>query len=535
MKTSATIVALLIVVTACQPTLLAPQPSPPQAALSQPTATPRPQPPLPVTVTLAPGPVGKPAPASGALPASDLFDVAWNDRSLFRSGLIPDEQSVLDQQPGASVYHLDLRIDDSLTQVTGRQEVRYTNNEDVALDEIALRLFPNLTGGSTTVSNLLVNGQPATPRYTQQDSVLFAPLPEPLLPGEQAVLALDFTVAVPTDPASSNYGTFAFLEDVLALAHVYPMIAVYDDEGWNTEIAPPEGDVVYADASYYLARVTAPADLTVITSGTTLQQEQGDGEQTLLIAAGPARDFYLAASPRYQVVSQQVGETTVNSWAPAEAQEGARQAAAVAAQALQAFGKRFGPYPYSELDLVSTATSALGVEYPGIIALTDRIYDRDLGQYLESTTAHEVAHQWFYNLVGNDQVDEPWLDEALTQYATLLYFGDQYGTAGAQNFRESLQSRWQRSDGEQIPIGLPVAAYSAGGEYAGTYGSIVYGRGPLFFEALRDEMGQETFDAFLRDYVQSQRWGIATTESLRALAEQHCDCDLEALFEEWVY
>jgi aminopeptidase N len=84
-------------------------------------------------------------------------------------------------------------------------------------------------------------------------------------------------------------------------------------------------------------------------------------------------------------------------------------------------------------------------------------------------------------------------------------------------------------------VGLPVAAYSEGGLYPGTYGSIVYGRGPLFFEALRDEMGHEAFDAFLRDYYQSHRWGIATTESLRALAEQHCGCDLEALFEDWVY
>jgi aminopeptidase N len=346
---------------------------------------------------------------------------------------------------------------------------------------------------------------------------------------------MDFGIDVPTDVASSNYGTFAYLEDVLALAHPYPMIAVYDDEGWNTEIAPPEGDVVYADASYYLAKITAPADLTVVTSGVALAKERTDGVQTLTFVAGPARDFYLAASPGYQVVTRQVGETTVNSYAPAHLQEGAWQVADVAARAVESFNARFGPYPYREMDLVSTATSALGVEYPGIMALTERIYDREFGQYLESTTAHEVAHQWFYNVVGNDQVDEPWLDEALAQYATLLYFGDQYGLAGEQGFRESLEGRWERSDGDKIPVGLPVAAYSEGGLYPGTYGSIVYGRGPLFFEALRDEMGQDAFDAFLRDYYERYQWGVATTEGLRALAEQHCDCDLEALFQEWVY
>jgi len=449
--------------------------------------------------------------------------------------LVAAAQDALDEQPGASVYHLNLNIDDSLTQITGWQEVRYTNREDVALEEIAFRLFPNLTGGSTVVSNLVVDGQPAESRYAQEDSVLFARLPQPLQPGEQTVIGMDFVVTVPTDAASSNYGTFAWLEDVLALAHPYPMIAVYDDEGWNTEIAPPDGDVVYADASYYLAQITAPADLTVVTSGVTLDRQQVGDSQTLAVAAGPARDFYLAASPNYQVISRQVGETTINSYAPAKLKGSAAEVVDISAQTLEALAARLGPYPYSELDLVSTATSALGVEYPGIIALTTDIYGRGFGGYLESTVAHEVAHQWFYNLVGNDQVDEPWLDEALTQYATLLYFGDEHGPAGAQAFRASLEGRWEHSDGEKIPVGLPVAAYSQGGQYPGTYGAIVYGRGALFFEALRDEMGQEAFDQFLADYVQTHRWGIATTASLRALAEQHCGCDLEALFEEWVY
>ena len=523
---------LLLALTACRPALTRP------AAMSSPqaTATARPQ----ATATLAPGLPAKPAPAAtgtadAAAAVSTLFGLAWDDRAAFAQGLIASEQGALADLATASVYHIDLHIDDSLAQATGRLEVRYTNRETAALEEIVFRLFPNLTGGSMTVTNLRVDGAPVTPGYAQEDSVLFVPLPEALQPGQQAVISMDFDVVVPTDAASSNYGTFAYLEDVLALAHAYPMIAVYDDEGWNREIAPPDGDVVYADASFYRVQVTAPARLTVVTSGTTLAQQQVDERQVLTVVAGPARDFYLAASPNYRVVSRQVGETLVNSYAPARLKSSAREVADVAAQALESLTARFGPYPYRELDLVSTATSALGVEYPGIIAITDDIYGRAFGQYLESTVAHEVAHQWFYNVVGNDQVDEPWLDEALTQYATLLYFGDQHGPAGAEAFRASLQGRWEHSDGAKIPVGLPVAAYSEDGQYPGTYGSIVYGRGAIFFEALAEVMGQEAFDAFLVDYVQTHRWGIATAESLRALAEQHCGCDLEPLFQEWIY
>ncbi len=533
-------VVVTLALTACQPLQApAPQPAPPAPlpsparARSEATVLP----PLPRPAPQQTGDTDAPANPNerAPLPVSTIFDLDWDARAPFRVGLVASEQGALEDQPGASVYHISLRIDSSLTRVDGWQEVRYTNNEVVALDEVAFRLFPNLTGGYTTVSNVTIDGQPVTPGYAQEDSVLFVPLVQPLQPGEQTVIGMDFDVAVPADVESSNYGTFAYLDDVLALAHAYPMAAVYDDEGWNTEIAPEEGDVVYADASYYLVQVTAPADLTVVTSGVTLDQQRAGDVQRLTVAAGPARDFYLAAGEAYEVVSKQVGETTVNSYAPARLRAGAEQAAEIAAAALEAFGRRFGPYPYTELDLVSTATSALGVEYPGIIALNDAMYGRPSGRLLESTVVHEVAHQWFYNVVGNDQVDEPWLDEALSQYATLLYYVDRRDAAGERAFYESLQGRWEFADGEKIPIGLPVAAYTEAGPYSRTYGAIVYGRGALFFEALRDEMGQEAFDEFLYDYAQTHWWGIATAESLRALAEQHCGCDLAALFEEWVY
>jgi aminopeptidase N len=148
---------------------------------------------------------------------------------------------------------------------------------------------------------------------------------------------------------------------------------------------------------------------------------------------------------------------------------------------------------------------------------------------MEGTVAHEVGHQWFYNLVGNDQLDDPWLDEALTQFATLQYFTDEYGVPGENGFRASLEDRWARVDRAEIPIGLPVA------EYDGTYGAIVYGRGPLFFVALREEMGKEAFDAFIREYTAEHSWGIATPELLQSLAEEHCACQLDGLFNEWVY
>ncbi len=132
--------------------------------------------------------------------------------------------------------------------------------------------------------------------------------------------------------------------------------------------------------------------------------------------------------------------------------------------------------------------------------------------------------------MGNDQLDEPWVDESLTQYITYLYYVDTYGAGNAEGFRQSFIDRWNRVDNEKIPIGMPAGEYE-GAEYSG----IIYGRGPLFFEALGEEMGAEAFGAFLRDYYQSNKWGIASGAALKELVEQHCDCDLTPLFDEWIY
>ncbi len=515
--------------------------TPTPTATPFPTATPEPAatPALPAERTV----VSVPSPVPTRV-ASHLFDIAWDDRTIFREGLIETEQEVLDRLPGASVYHIDLQIPDDLLLLRGSEQVRYTNQENQPLNEVYFRLFPNILGGEATVSAVEVNGEGVEPVYELYDSAMRVPLATTLQPGEQAVIQMDFTVKVPRE-MDYNYGLFGYFDGVLVLNEFYPVIPVYDDEGagpepaegWNVEVPSPNGDITYFDASLYLVRVIAPVNLTVVASGIVVSREHEADNQVLTFATGPARDFYLAASENYAVISETVGETTVNSYALPERADGAELTLEFATGALKSYNERFGLYPYTEFDVVSTPMQALGMEYPGIVAIALNLYDprEEFSGFpsqvmLEGTVAHEVAHQWFYNAVGNDQVDEPWLDEAVVQYATGLYYGDVYDERAGRDWRDSWYDRWDRVGRADIPIGMPVEAYK-GREY----GAIVYGRGPLFLEALAEEMGQETFGEFLRDYYESYKWGIGTSDAFRQLAEHYCQCDLTALFEEWVY
>ena len=513
--------------------------TPPSATAAPPTtaavtATATSSDPLPAEAGPSPQPAATVAEPSPAIP--EAADRDWSDRDVYRSGLIDAAQGVLDELEGATVYHIDLEILNDRTHLVGHETVYYTNREELPLEEVYFRLFPNIAGGEATVSSLVADELPLDPVYELDDSSLRLPLAKPLSPGDLVTIEFDFAVTVPTG-LGGHFGLFGYTEGVLALDEVYPLIPVYDDESWNVD--PPDGigDSTYLDASFYLVTVRAPSELVLVASGVSVEEEDEDGYQVVTFAAGPARDFYLAASERYEMVSATVGKTTVNSYAFPEHRESSEYALRVAATALAGFNARLGAYPYTELDVLAVPMNAGGIEYPGAIGMALALYDEDAQVsglpsrvVLESATAHEVAHQWFYNVVGSDQVDDPWLDEAVVQYATWLYYVDMYGRQAAQGYRDSWVQRWERTDRASVPIGMAAREYELS-----EYGAIVYGRGPLFVEALSEEMGSDVFEAFLRDYYETHLWSIATPETFRSLAEEHCACDLGDLFDEWVY
>jgi hypothetical protein len=474
--------------------------------------------------------------AATEIPKLDPFELDFGDRSVFESNLVSGEQGILDDSDGFSTYHMDLEIADDLSTASGRMEVRYTNNEPVPLQEVYFRLYPNIVGGSSQVSNLKVNGSDNGSFLEFADSALRVPLPAPLESGGQVTISMDFEIGIPTE-MGGNYGLYGYFDNVLVMDEFYPTIPVFNDEGWNVEIPPQNGDFPNNDSSYYVVRIIAPEEWALVASGVVINERLDGKQQIKTYAAGPARDYYIAASDDFEVVTQTQGEVTVNSYALSDGMDGAKLGLKFALNSLLSFGERYGEFPYTELDVVSTPMLALGVEYPGVTAIAMPLYDVEGSDFgipntalLESVVAHEVGHQWFYNTVGNDQIDEPWLDEAITQYVTGMYYVDTYGPSNFLGYRSSWFDRWGRVENADIPIGLPA------GDYTGVeYGAIVYGRGPIFVEELSEVMGLSVFDAFMMDYYQTFKWGRSTTIEFQNLAEDHCDCELDDLFEEWVY
>ncbi len=486
--------------------------APPSPASSPSAPTPTP-PPASTPSTPVPTPVPLPTPTFTPVP---LPEVCLRQRFAADIGACH----------AASVYDIRLTVDPRSAQVMGQQQVRYTNAEGQPLSDLYLRLFPNTPayGGSMTVTHLLLDGTPISPLVELDGSALRLPLEPPLAAGRMLTLSMAFTVEVPTTGVA-GHGLFSYVDGIMALPTVYPIIPVYNDEGWNVEIAPAHGDDIHTDVSSYQVQVTAPSNLNVVASGVCLTLRGG----VWSCNAGPMRDFVLILGDRYRRAARLVEDVVVNSYFFAEHERAGQRAVEVAADALVAFTDLFGEYPYAELDVVATPNWLGGMEYPGLVVIEDRIYPS--GGQLEWLVAHEVAHQWWFGVVGSDQVDTPWLDEALTQYSTVLYYERTYGSDRAAGILQDFLQTYRDlvRAGRDRPAGLSAASYDSS-----LYWDVVYRKGALYFHSLREAVGDETFFDILQAYYERHRYQIATPDTFLETVEDVTGDRYIALYEQWI-
>jgi hypothetical protein len=525
------LIVALLVGGACRWTL-APVPTATPAPF--PTAEPTPSPALEPTAT-----VGVQPDTPTAKPTAPPPSVEFDDLTPFQEAMIPDARRDVTPLEGLTHYYIDVTVDPSTLDggqspsLKGLERLLYTNMETVPLASLYLRLFPNTPsfGGGMTVDEVILNGQPISTTLESQGAALSVPLEPALLPGEEVDLALRFRAHVPPN-LDFGYGVYSYYHGVLALAGFYPMVPVYDAQDWHIEIAPPLGDVVYSDVALYLVRITAPQQMVVVTSGSILERrDNGDGTATWTAASGPMRDFYLVMAPDFQKVSSQVGQTTINSYYLPGHEAGGRRVLAYASEAFTVYSEAFGIYPYAEFDVVQAPTTAGGIEYPGAVVIASGLYDQ-VGGFTEHATAHEVAHQWWYSLVGSDQVNTPWLDEALTNYSVAFYWEATLGKERADEIVAQFYENPYRAEvaaGRDRPVDGPTSSFDAG-----NYSTIVYAKGPLFFRALRQRVGDETYMRIMRIYLQRYKYKIATPADFLAVAEEVSGQPVDDLYQKWI-
>jgi hypothetical protein len=457
--------------------------------------------------------------------------------------LLPKAQKDLPGLLPLNQYAIDVTLNMDQT-FAGQMQVAYTNREAVSLDSLVFRLFPNggasYGNGSLVVSEITVDGEPAQTSLSLDDSVLEVKLSQALAVGGVTNICMDFAGSVPVDyggEETAAYGIYNYSQNVLALGGWYPILAMHDEGGWQLNPASFLGDSVTSDMALYTVNIMTGSEQVLAATGVQVgEQKEGELVQHQY-ASGPVRDFFIISSPDFKIKSQVVDGTTIKSYYLPGQEPGGTYGLAVAAEAVKAFNDRFGAYPYIELDVVDAPMrNAGGVEFPGIILIESSRYDEPEGSVFINTVAHEVAHQWWYNVVGNDVIDEPWLDEGLTTYSAGIYFEEAYGTEGYQGVAEY----WQQYYDKAVQANRDAAVthsltYFENSDEPGMYGPIVYGKGALFFYELRKEIGDKAFFSGLQAYYQQFKYQIATGADLLGIFEVTSGRQLDAFYQEWLY
>ncbi len=437
--------------------------------------------------------------------------------------------------PNVPSYDIKLELDLKNASYTGSEKVEYTNLSDTGLESIYFRLFPNSKktygNGSLDVFSVKTDGSDTFTLLSVEDSVLEVMLPEKLDPGENITLSLDFKGKVPVDFSGGGYGIFNYTKNIMTLAGWFPILAVYDENGWSIDPASDIGDSVYSETSNYSVAITVQSGLSFATTGILRNIEKSADNRTVYsFEAGLVRDFMIVASSEYKVLSQNIDEIRINAYYLPGSEKKARDTIKISSAAVDIFNNRFGDYPYTELDVIEDPLGRLiGVEFPNSVLINPSFFSDPIG------ISHEIAHQWWYGVVGNDVIADPWLDEALATYSSVIYFEEAESKQAAQNVLQYYEQEYQKivdADADGSVSG--DMAYFEDRD-AEQYTVIVYFKGALFLDALRKDIGDEAFFNALQDYYQNKKFQIAGPTDLLDSFEKASGKELDGLFQKWLY
>ncbi|MCY4412689.1 MAG: M1 family metallopeptidase [Caldilineaceae bacterium] len=440
-------------------------------------------------------------------------------------------------------YEIEFTLSEDLIFLQGSAHIRVPNTSADPWTHLVFRLYPALDhyGGDFSIQNVTVEGSTAPFIYLDQNTAIRVDLPRALLRGQTTTVYVSWLLRIPhwSADTSGAYRLFGYSQDFVSLPLFYPSLAVYQPGPtaatgrWWLERGTSRGDAAFNYMSSFVVSGTVPIDMIPVTSGQLITSTVVDeGQIRHRWETEPSREFIVHMSDRFQSDSLSAYGTLVTSyWLPGH-EEAGRAVLQHTAASLRVYSDWFGPYPYEELRVASAPISFRGMEYPQVFLLGVQLYDRYRDQ-LEIRAVHEVAHQWWYQLVHNDPVNEPWVDEGLAEYSSRIYYEAVHGPDAADILE---YRRWEAvvdgliSREEDAALAQPVTAFADGVQYEG----IVYGKGALFFSALRRTLGEREFKQFLQGYLANNQYKIVTSldmlEALRQVNPQVADL----LYTEWI-
>ncbi|GGJ08584.1 hypothetical protein GCM10010885_17120 [Alicyclobacillus cellulosilyticus] len=483
-------------------------------------------------LSLGPGQAAAAAVPLQEPPIPKLVPVAVTARTLTAQTIARDVktlQQLLSQHPGDGqvrgpdqlVYQLDVTLAPDVHEFAAHESVHVHNNLGRPISTLYFNVWPDAphyrqAGGYEQVKGVTVDGKPA--HFTLHGTLLTVQLNHPLPAGGEGVVAMDLLAKLPH--IQDRYGWNGTNID---LGNWFPILAVHDEHGWVTPPYYNDGESFYSLTGAFHLRITAPKTWVLAVTGqeTGVQEHPQAGTVTYDYTAVGVRDVAVVADSTYKVLQGRAGNTAIYVYYTPSEKALCTTMLNVAKQALAAYNQWYGPYPYPTLRVCGMVGWFGGMEYPQLVMIS--FYPgADSASDITADVAHEVAHQWFYGLVGDDQYLTPWIDEA-------------FATLSEQRFDHADISA---TDPEPAGnhVSYPVSAFGnsdfGGGNAADAYYTTIYNMGARTLYDLMQAMGEPAFDRMLQQYVQRYMYQVATTEDFMQFVSQAAGKDMTAFFQQ---
>jgi hypothetical protein len=368
------------------------------------------------------------------------------------------------------------------------------------------------------------------------DTSVLVDLPRPLPSSGRVEIEIDMAMQLPRFP--ERFGQW---HDLTLLGNWIPSVAVREDGAWKVGGFGSVGDPFVSEVAEYEVALTADDGAGIVGTGSLLSvEETSDGTRRWRFAAPDMRDAAFVIGPFLRGLERTAGDTVVRSWYPAgRGLDGAANLDAAVA-AVEHYTERYGELPWPEVEVVETEGRLGGMEYPGVVfvssasesftglpLLPDLVaysgFEEARSRYV---VAHELAHQWWYASVGNDQIEEPWLDEAFAEASTRVWL----------EAADDGERTWLLTNlsGDAEPSRAAVRAGIADFSSNEDYTSSIYLDGGAVLMELRRAVGQRTYDEILRTWHESRSLQIATIDEFAATVVDVAGEPGRRFVEEWL-
>jgi len=375
-----------------------------------------------------------------------------------------------------NVYLLDLYLDPEHDTLEVEGELNYQNDE-IDLEELYVMVYPNADNPTALDNNIVfdyfrIEGVDTAFEITGEDqSALHFILEETVPKGQRITLSFRYHFQY------WDHDRILAAENYYLTLFFYPCVAMIDETGWNVEPYSFRGETYYNDIGDYYVTLNVPEDYLVACGGKKIEETSESGRKTQKYVLLDARDFSFSASSDYHLYERTFQGVDVEIYAIRELTETEiDESFGYLETTMTVMEREIGDYTYDHFTL--EYGNFYGMESSGVIYCSSQIS--------EGTVVHELIHQWFYSMIGNDQADESFLDEALTTYAASFYYYELYGLEGYNgylNYRTSLKPELA----DRYEANLGVSLLRQVDEYGEYYGFLIYYHGPAMFRYYVEE------------------------------------------------